>query len=105
MDPQQLRKIIREELEPVKKTQQEHSRILKGHSKLLASHSKDLGNIKKDLSDVKEDVDTIKAELHQVHQLADVTLDVVKGRYEKNKREIDEIKDHLGLPKEPYFGD
>lgn len=77
MDPKQLRKIIKEELEPVIKTQEEHS----------------------------QKIDAITVELHQVHKLADATLDVVKGRYEKNKREIDEVKDHLGLEKEPYYGE
>lgn len=76
MDPKQLREIIREELEPIKETLQENS----------------------------EDLGSIKAELHQVHQLADATLDEVRGRYEKNKQEIDEVKDHLKLHKSPYFG-
>ncbi len=77
MDPKQLREIIKEELEPVKKTQLEHS----------------------------DKIDAIIVELHQVHKLADATVDLVKGTYEKNKREIDEIKDHLNLSKEPYFGE
>jgi hypothetical protein len=77
MDPKQFRQIIKEELEPVIKTQQEHT----------------------------EKIDSLTVELHQVHQLADATLDEVRGRYNKNKKEIDEIKDHLKLPKEPFFGD
>ena len=84
MDPNQLRKIIKEELVPVINTQQDHSKILSEHT---------------------EKIDALTEELHTVHQLADTTVDIVKGRYEKNKREIDEIKDHLNLPKEPYFGD
>lgn len=91
MDSKQLRKILKEELQPIIKTQQKHSKILGEHSKVLEEHS--------------EHLDDITAELHQVHKLADTTLDVVKARYEKNKREIDEIKDHLGLQKESYFGD
>lgn len=84
MDPKQLRKIIKEELRPIIETQKQHSKTLNEHS---------------------EKLDAISGELYQVHQLADTTLDVVKGRYEKNKREINEVKDHLGLPKEPYFGE
>lgn len=105
MDPKQLRKIIKEELEPVKEE--------------IASVKKDLGSVKDDVSNVKknlvsviktqkehtEKIDALTEEMFTVHQLASTTLDVVKGRYEKNKREIDEIKDHLNLPKEPYFGD
>ena len=59
------------------------------HTKLLGEHSR-----------ILED---IIVELHEVHELADATSDVVKARYEKNKREIDEIKDHLNLVKDPYF--
>ena len=91
MDPKQLRKIIKEELKPIIKTQKEHTKILGNHTKALGEHG--------------DKLDAITAELHQVHKLADTTLDVVKGRYEKNKREIDEIKDHLGLQKESYFGE
>lgn len=91
MDPKLLREIIREELAPIKKTQLEHSNLLQEHTNFLQEHS--------------EKLDAITAELHDVHQLADTTLDIVKGRYEKNKKEIDEIKDHLDLPKEPYFGE
>lgn len=112
MDPQQLRKIIREELEPVKKTQAKHThilgkhtQILGEHTKILGKHSKTLGENSKILEEHSDKLDAITVELHQVHQLADATLDVVQGRYEKNKREIDEIKDHLGFIKEPYFGE
>lgn len=50
-------------------------------------------------------IDALTADMHKVQKLAETTVDIVKARYEKNKREIDEIKDHLGLHKEPYFAD
>lgn len=119
MDPKLLRKIIREELEPVKKTQEKHTQTLGEHSKVLAEHTntlgehtrilgehtKTLGENTKILGEHTGKIDSITVELHHVHQLASTTLDVVKGRYENNKREIDEIKDHLHLPKEPFFGE
>lgn len=95
MDPKQLRKIIKEELEPVKKAFKEELEPVK----------KELESVKKTQKEHTEKIDALTEEMFTVHQLASTTLDVVKGRYEKNKREIDEIKDHLNLPKEPYFGD
>lgn len=77
MDPNDLRKIIKEELKPIIETQKEHS----------------------------EKLDSLTEELHHVHQLAVATVDIVTACYEKNKAEIDEIKDHLHLPKKPYFGE
>ncbi len=98
MDPNQLRKIIKEELEPIietlnghTKTLESHSKILEGHSTILESHS--------------EKLDSLTEELHHVHKLADATLDIVKGRYEKNKKKIDEIKTHLNMPINPPFGE
>lgn len=84
MTPKQFRKILKEELEPI-------VLVLADHSKLLEKHSRQ--------------IEDIIAELHEVHKLASMTSDIFKARYEKNKREIDEIKDHLGLPKEPYFAE
>src|SRR5258708_7280777 len=111
MDPKQLRSIIQEEvtgalnvgLAPIKKTLNEHTKILNEHTKILGEHTKTLGEHTKILGEHSDKLDSITGELYQVHQLVDTTLDIVKGRYEKNKAEIDEIKDHLGLPKKPYF--
>lgn len=82
--------MLKEALKPIIETQEKHSTLLENHSTLLEKHSRQL--------------EDIIVELHDVHKLARATSDVVMARYEKNKREIDEIKDHLGLPKEPYFG-
>ena len=49
-------------------------------------------------------IDALTADMHKVQKLAETTVDIVKARYENNKREIDEIKDHLEMPKQPYFG-
>ena len=50
-------------------------------------------------------IDALTADMYKVQKLAETTVDIVKARYEKNKREIDETKDHLGLRKEPYFAE
>jgi len=90
MNPNQLRELLKEELAPIIKTQQKHTRKLEESFEKLEANSQKL--------------DTLTAEINQVHKLADATVDIVKGRYEKNKREINEIKDHLKLSKEPYYG-
>lgn len=79
-----VRPMLKEALKPIIETQEKHSTLLERHSRQL---------------------EDIIVELHDVHKLARATSDVVMARYEKNKREIDEIKDHLGLPKQPYFGE
>lgn len=90
MTPKQFRELLQEELKPVLKILGEHSQILGEHSQDLKTHG--------------AKIDALVAEMHQVHKLAETTVDIVKARYEKNKKEIDEIKDHLGLSKQPYFG-
>lgn len=91
MNPEELRKILKEELTPVIETQKEHSKILQEQSSLLQEQG--------------EMLNAVVVELHQVHKLADATLDIVGAKYESTKREIDEIKDHLNLPKNPFFGE
>ena len=126
MGPDELRQILKEELKPVIETQKEQAQTLAEHGKILEDHSGKLDSLsqkqdeqgnKLDFVSQKQDKqakrldslsvksDDIIGELHQVHKLTDGTFEVVAARYEKNKREIDEIKDHLGLPKEPYFGE
>lgn len=83
MTPKQFKEILKEALDslvkskidPIIETQEVHSRK----------------------------IDALVADMHVVRKLAETTVDIVKARYEKNKREIDEVKDRLGLPKEPYF--
>lgn len=98
MTPDELRKILKEELDPIKVT-------LGEHSKILGEHSDKIDSLTGEVSSHSDKLDALAGELSEVHILADATLDIVKARYEKNKQEIDEIKDHLKLPKEPYFGE
>ena len=91
MDPDQLRQILKEELKPVIETQKEHSRKLDEHSKNFDKQD--------------EKLDSLTTELAYVHKKVDVAHDLVQALYENNKREIDEIKDYVGWPKQPYFGE
>lgn len=132
MNPDEIRKILKEELQPLIKTQAEFGKtqgemlktqtefgktqgeMLKTQGEMLKTQGEMLKtqdefgktqkNILETLTEHGEKLDALTEEMHHVHQLADVTVDVVTARYEKNKGEIDEIKDHLHLPKKPYFG-
>lgn len=77
MDQDQFRKIISEELEPVKE---------------------DLKEVKKELKELREDVDAARGDIETLR--IDVTwIKEKEGMgHSRNKREIDEIKTHLGLP-------
>jgi len=101
----QFREILKEELKPILTVLGEHSKILDQHTKILDQHTKILDQHSKILEKHTRQIEDIIVELHEVHRLATATSDIVKARYEKNKREIDEIKDHLGLRKEPYFAE
>ncbi len=111
MTPKQFKDLLKAELKPILEIVQEDSRILKEHSGILKEHSgilKEHSGILKEHSGILKEhtkkIDALMSELYEVHKLAEATADIVKARYEKNKREIDEIKDHLDLPKKPYFG-
>jgi chromosome segregation ATPase len=104
MNPDEIRKILKEELQPLIKTQAEFGKTQGEMIKTQAEFGKTQKNILETLTEHGEKLDALTEELHHVRQLADVTVDVVTARYEKNKGEIDEIKDHLHLPKKPYFG-
>ena len=54
MDPKQFRDILKDELEPIKQTQVEHTKLLEKHSELLQEHT--------------AKIDAITVELHHVHQ-------------------------------------
>lgn len=78
MDPKRFREIIKEELRPLIKTQEEQSQILQGHTQILQEHSQILNKHSQILEEHTDKIDSIIGELHQVHQLADTILDVVK---------------------------
>lgn len=105
MDPDQLRQILREELKPVIQTQKEQGKVLAEHGKMLAEHGKILGEHGKIFGEHGEKLDSLTIEIAHIHKLADATYDLVQATYENNKREVDEIKDYLHIPKQPYFGE
>lgn len=99
MDPKQLRQIIRKEittvvqteLKPVKKDLNE----LRGGVSTL---KKDLKEVKKEVLELKENVDAARGDIEKLHLDVKGIRDKEGLFHSRNKREIDEIKTHLGLP-------
>ena len=94
MDPKQFRQIIKEELAPVKKDIHE----LRGDMDTLEENFK---GIKKDVKELSENVDAARADIEHLHMDVKGIRDTEGLFHSRNKREIDEIKNHLGLPLMP----
>jgi predicted nucleic acid-binding Zn-ribbon protein len=84
--------------EDLKKIGDEFERALKPVYEDLDQIKNDVGGIKKELQEVTENVDALRGDVAKLQ-------DDVKGirveigfKTQRNKREIDEIKTHLGLP-------
>lgn len=77
MDAKQLRSIIKEELEPIKETQKEHT------NRLYRLENK---------------VDALSGDVEQLHMDVKGIRDKEGMAHSRNKREIDEIKTHLNMP-------
>ncbi len=80
MDPQQFRQIIKEELEPIKETLDKHTGRL---------------------DSLENKVDALSGDIEQLHMDVKGIRDQVGMRHDRNKREIDEVKTHLGMPLMP----
>lgn len=99
MDPKQLRSIIREEVTGIVKTElkpvKEDLKILQKDVKsiqgTLADHSKRLTR-------VEDKVDALSGDIEQLHDDVKGIRDKEGMYHSRNKREIDEIKTHLGMP-------
>lgn len=102
MNPKQLRTIIREEvteivqteLKPVKKDIKNIQGDVKNVQGTLADHSKRLTRL-------EEKVDALSGDIEQLHMDVKGIRDKEGMYHSRNKREIDEIKTHIGLPLMP----
>ncbi|MBI2017886.1 hypothetical protein HYS92_02440 [Candidatus Daviesbacteria bacterium] len=113
MDPKQFRQIIKEEVTTIVKEE------LKPIDKRLGNVEEGLDTVKKEIKEargdvnaLREDVDGLKKDVKEMSENVDAARgDIenlhmdVKGIRDKeglfhsrNKREIDEIKTHLGMP-------
>ncbi len=79
-DARQFRQIIREELNPIKKTLDDHT-----------------GRLDR----LENKVDALSGDVEQLHMDVKGIRDKEGMAHSRNKREIDEIKTHIGLPLMP----
>lgn len=86
-DAKKFRGIIKEELEPVKKDLRE----LRG----------DVDIVKKDVKELREDVDALRGDVFTLQEDVTGIRDEIGLWHGRDKREIDELKTHLGLPLMP----
>lgn len=84
MDENQFRKIIKEELEPIK-----------GDVSILKEDAKE---VKKELRELSESVDAARGDIELLHMDVKGIREKEGLLHSRNKREIDEIKTHLSLP-------
>lgn len=85
MNPKQLRQIIKEEVTTIVQAE-------------LKPVKKDLNELKVDVKELKENVDAARADIELLHMDVKGIKDKEGLFHSRNKREIDEIKTHLGLP-------
>jgi len=89
-----LRKIIKEELKPIHEELKPIREALDQHTKILDQHTKQLGRL-------EDRVDATAGDVEQLLMDVKGLKDGVGFWHDRDKREIDEIKTHLGLPLMP----
>lgn len=60
-----------------------------------------LDDLKADINELTENVDAARGDIEQLHMDVKGIRDQVGMGHDRNKREIDEIKTHLGMPLMP----
>lgn len=122
MNLDDFKKLLDESLKPIKQDLSGVKRDLTGVKQDLSGVKQDLSGVKQDLNVVKDDLTGVKKDIvgikgtledhtnrlealaGDVHNLQDQTKavwDKVGMGHDRNKREIDEIKTHLGMPIAP----
>lgn len=120
MDPKQFRSIIREEvtdivqtqLGPIKEdviklgkdvdnlnTDVKQLRVdITSLKKDVKEMSEDVGVLKKNVKEMNENVDAARGDIESLHMDVKAIKEKQGMYHSRNKREIDEIKTHLGMP-------
>ena len=80
--------VVAEQLKPIKAT-------LDKHTKILGEHTKKLGV----LDEHTKKIDGLISDVHTLQEQVGAAFDKASLHADRNKREINEIKDHLGLEK------
>lgn len=87
---QQISQLLDEKLKPINEKLNNPETGLDAINKKLSDPETGLDGINRKMNDVI-------AELHDVHKLAEATLDIVKLNKEKTELELDEIRQHTGM--------
>lgn len=98
MDTKQLRSIIKEEVTGIVQTQlQPIKKDLKDLREGVDSIKEDVTIVKKDIKELREDVDALRGDVADLQDQTKGVWDKIDLGHKRNKREIDEIKTHIGL--------
>lgn len=98
-DAKQLRSIIKEEVTGVVKTQLEPiKKDLQGLRRDVDSLKEGVNVVKKDVKELSENVDAARGDIESLHMDVKGIREKERLFHSRNKREIDEIKTHIGLP-------
>lgn len=84
MNQDDFKKLLDESLEPIKETLEDHTKRLEA----LAGDVKEIG----------EDVDALRGDVNTLQEDVKGVRDGIGLWHQRDKREIDEIKTHLGMP-------
>lgn len=93
-----LRRVIREELKPIREEFQKELRPIREDVGILKN---DVKEIKKDVKELREDVDALRGDVFMLQDDVKGIRDEIGLWHGRDKREIDELKTHLGLPLMP----
>lgn len=96
-DLKKIRGLIKEEIQPIHEQLKELGPI-KEQLKELGPIKDQLNNPETGLKGLSVKIDNITTELSHVHKLAEATYDLAKLEPQKRRQEINEIREHVGLP-------
>ncbi len=93
-----VEEVVNKAVDPIKETLKNHTRILGDHTRILESHSKILEGHSKTLEGHTSRLEALSGDMEQVLSEVKATHDEIGLWHQRDKREIDEIKEHLNLP-------
>ncbi len=89
--------IISTQLESIKTTQAEHTKILGEHSNILSEHSKILGEHSKTLGENSRDIKSLKGKVSKIDKTLNIAIKFFDEGIVANRKRIERIEDHLAL--------
>lgn len=92
-----INQIVASQLEPIKSTQQQHSRILGENTKILGEHGRILGEHSRILGENSKNIKSLKGSVKKIDKTLDIVIRTFDERIVTNTRDIDHIKTSLGM--------